>query len=144
MRRTLLLLAKAAISILLLYFSLRWVNVSVLADRFKRFEPGWIGVALFLLTAQIALLAARWRKIAAACGVSLAYPPALQLSFIATFFNQVLPSTVGGDGANMVSWTQGRRLGACDLLRTARPDCRRVRAGSYCHWLPALDVRARP
>lgn len=109
MRRTLLLLAKAAISILLLYFSLRWVNVSVLADRLKRFDPGWIGLALLLLTIQIALLAARWQKIATACGVSLAYAPALQLSFIATFFNQVLPSTVGGDGARI--WFLGRKGG---------------------------------
>jgi len=40
MRRSLLLLSKAATSILLLYFSLRWVNVSALADRFSRFESG--------------------------------------------------------------------------------------------------------
>jgi hypothetical protein len=39
MRRTLLLLAKATISILLLYFSLRWVNVGTLADRLSRFQP---------------------------------------------------------------------------------------------------------
>jgi uncharacterized protein (TIRG00374 family) len=107
MRRTLLLLAKAATSIFLLYFSLRWVNVSALASRLSRFEPAWIALALGLLTAQVALLAVRWRKIAAACGANLAFAPALQLSFIATFFNQVLPSTVGGDGARI--WLLARK-----------------------------------
>ena len=107
MRRALLLLAKAATSILLLYFSLRWVNVSALAGRLSRFEPAWIALALGLLTAQVGLLAVRWRKIAAACGANLAFAPALQLSFIATFFNQVLPSTVGGDGARI--WLFARK-----------------------------------
>ncbi|PYV93910.1 MAG: lysylphosphatidylglycerol synthetase family protein, partial [Acidobacteria bacterium] len=107
MRRTLPLLAKAATSTLLLYFSLRWVNVSTLADRLSRFEPGWIALALILLTVQVAFLAVRWRKIATACGASLPFTPALQLTFIATFFNQVLPSTVGGDGVRI--WLFARK-----------------------------------
>jgi uncharacterized protein (TIRG00374 family) len=107
MRRTLLLLAKATISILLLYFSLRWVNVGGLADRLSRFQPGWMALALFLLIAQVAFLAARWQKIAIACGAGFPFGSALQLSFIATFFNQVLPSTVGGDGARI--WFLSRK-----------------------------------
>ena len=107
MRRTLLLLAKAATSILLLYFSLRWVDASTLAGRLSRSEPGWIVLAAILLIIQLAFLAGRWRTIAAACGASLAFTPALQLSFIATFFNQVLPSTVGGDGARI--WLFARK-----------------------------------
>ena len=101
MRRVLLLLAKATTSILLLYLSLRWVNVGALGERLSRFELGWIALAVFLLTAQVVLLAARWREIATVCGANLAFTSALQISFIATFFNQVLPSTVGGDGARI-------------------------------------------
>ena len=107
MRRTLLFSAKAAISILLLYFSLRWGNVNAIADRLSRLQPGWIILALMMLTAQIGLLAARWRTIVVACGAELAFLPALQLSFIAAFFNQVLPSTVGGDGARI--WLLARQ-----------------------------------
>ena len=107
MRRTLLLLAKATISILLLYFSLRWVNVSALADRLSRFQPGWIVLAVLLLVIQVAVLAVRWQKIANACGAQLTFVPALHMNFIAAFFNQVLPSTVGGDGARI--WLLARR-----------------------------------
>jgi len=107
MRSTLLLLAKATISILLLYFSLRWVNISTLGDRLTRLQPAWMALALFFLTVQVAFLAARWQKIAVSCDAKLAYGPALQLSFIATFFNQVLPSTVGGDGARI--WFLARK-----------------------------------
>jgi uncharacterized protein (TIRG00374 family) len=41
------------------------------------------------------------------CGANLAFTSALQISFIATFFNQVLPSTVGGDGARI--WLLARQ-----------------------------------
>jgi len=101
MRRTLLLMAKAATSIFLLYLSLRWVNVSALTERLSRLEPSWIALALLLLLAQVVVLALRWRKIAAACGANLGFMPAVQMSFIATFFNQVLPSTIGGDGVRI-------------------------------------------
>jgi uncharacterized protein (TIRG00374 family) len=53
------------------------------------------------------LLAVRWRDISAACGANLPFTSALQISFIATFFNQVLPSTVGGDGARI--WLLARK-----------------------------------
>ena len=107
MRRTLSLLAKAAISILLLYFSLHSIDLGALGARLSRLESGWVVLALFLLTVQVVLLAVRWRDISAACGANLPFTSALQISFIATFFNQVLPSTVGGDGVRI--WLFARR-----------------------------------
>ena len=107
MRRALLLLAKATTSILLLYLSLHWVNVGALGERLSWFEWGWVALALFLLTAQVVLVAARWREIATVCGANLAFISALQINFIATFFNQVLPSTVGGDSARI--WLFARK-----------------------------------
>ena len=101
MRRALLLAAKAATSVLLLYLSLRWVNVGVLTEQFSRLDPSWIVFAVLLLMSQVAVLAARWREIAAVCGANLTFIPAVQISFIATFFNQVLPSTIGGDGVRI-------------------------------------------
>jgi len=46
-------------------------------------------------------------QIAAACGTNLVFRAALQFSFIATFFNQVLPSTIGGDSARI--WFLARK-----------------------------------
>jgi uncharacterized protein (TIRG00374 family) len=107
MRRTLSLLAKAAISILLLYFSLHSIDLGALGARLSRVELVWVVLALFLLMIQVVLLAVRWRDISAACGANLPFTSALQISFIATFFNQVLPSTVGGDGARI--WLLARK-----------------------------------
>jgi hypothetical protein len=107
LRRHLLLLLKAAISVLLLYFSLRSVSLTVVGERLSRFHPAWIAAALALLAVQVALLAARWRVIATICGSAVEFGTAFQITFIASFFNQVLPSTVGGDAARI--WLLARR-----------------------------------
>src|SRR5262249_48507473 len=49
----------------------------------------------------------RWRAIAITSGAMLAFAPVLRFSFIAAFFNQVLPSTIGGDGVRI--WLLARR-----------------------------------
>lgn len=109
MRRSLLLLLKAAISILLLYLSLRSVDLAALGERLSRIAPQWIAAALVLLAAQVVLLALRWRTIARQCGLNLRPSAAVRFSFMASFFNQVLPSTVGGDAARI--WLLGREGG---------------------------------
>ena len=101
MRRTLLLLLKAAVSILLIYLSLRAVNLAALGDRLSRIDAGWIAAAFFLQMLQIALLAYRWQTIVACCGPILPFAATLRIIIIASFFNQVLPSTVGGDAARI-------------------------------------------
>lgn len=101
MRRWLMPFAKAAISILLLYVSLRSVNLAALGERLSRLHAGWIAASLAILAAQLFLLAARWQMIAQGCGLALRYATMLRVSFVATFFNQVLPSTVGGDAARI-------------------------------------------
>jgi hypothetical protein len=109
MRRLLLFLFKAAISILLLALSLRSVNLAVVGEKLSHFHFFWITLALLISAAQVVLLAIRWREIAAVCGARLGFGPAVEISFIATFFNQVLPSTVGGDAARI--WLLARRGG---------------------------------
>jgi uncharacterized membrane protein YbhN (UPF0104 family) len=109
MRRPLLLLLKAAISLLLLYLSLRSVNLAALGERISRLNIAWIAAALLLQALQVALQAFRWRAIVMQCGANLAPRAALRINFIAQFFNQVLPSTVGGDAARI--WLLARAGG---------------------------------
>jgi len=107
MRRTLLLLVKAAISGLLLYFSLRGVNFDALVERLNRLDPAWLLFAVGIMASQLLLLSARWRQITISCGTDMGFAGTLQINFIAAFFNQVLPSTVGGDGVRI--WFAARR-----------------------------------
>ena len=97
MRRTLAFALKAAISAGLLYFALAGVNPAVLGERLRELKIEWMLGAVALACIQLMLLAARWQRIARACNAPLPLGRAFRMSLIAAFFNQVLPSTVGGD-----------------------------------------------
>ena len=79
------LIGKAAISALLLYLSLRHVNLAVVQQRLGTLDLYWTAVIPLLLCAQMLLLAIRWRLIAEACGAELPPTTALYYTFIGLF-----------------------------------------------------------
>ena len=87
---------------MLLYVSLRAVNLAALGERLSRLNVSWIIAALSLQAMQVVLQALRWRAIALGCGAKLTQRAAVRINFIAAFFNQVLPSTIGGDAARVI------------------------------------------
>jgi uncharacterized membrane protein YbhN (UPF0104 family) len=101
MRRLLSFIIKAAVSVLLLYLSLRRVDLSHIGQRLSDVDWFWIAAVLVLMTIQVGLNAWRWREIVAVCGVTLRTTTALGYTFIGQFFSQVLPSTIGGDAVRM-------------------------------------------
>jgi uncharacterized membrane protein YbhN (UPF0104 family) len=101
MRRILLSTVKILISAALLYFALRKVNFYDLASRFDIASLGWIGLAIAVMFLQIFLGALRWREISADCGAPLVIRQALRFNLIGTFFNQTLPSSIGGDAVRL-------------------------------------------
>ncbi len=107
MRKALSLLIKVAVSGLLLYFALRSVNIGSVADRLSRIDLRWAGLGLMVLFAQLFILSVRWRQIVFRCGADLALPQAYRFNLIAAFFNQTLPSSVGGDAIRI--WLLGKQ-----------------------------------
>jgi uncharacterized membrane protein YbhN (UPF0104 family) len=86
MRHLALFLAKAVISALLLYLSLRRVSLGSVGHRLGELNFGWIAFMLIALCVQTLLLALRWREIIAICGASLHLTTALRYNFIGLFF----------------------------------------------------------
>lgn len=109
MRRFLSFAIKAAVSGLLLYLALDFVNLATLRQRLNQIEPAWIAAALGVLLVQLALTSLRWQRIATACTVMLGRRQAVLYTLIGMFFNQTLPSTVGGDAARI--WLLARHAG---------------------------------
>jgi uncharacterized membrane protein YbhN (UPF0104 family) len=101
MRRILLSAVKMLVSAALLYFALRRVDFYDLASRFDIASLGWIGLAIAVTFLQIFLGALRWREISADCGAPLATTQAFRFNLIGTFFNQTLPSSIGGDAVRL-------------------------------------------
>jgi glycosyltransferase 2 family protein len=101
MRRILLSTTKILISATLLYLALRKVNLSDLVSRINVASLGWIGIAIAVTFLQIFVGVLRWRKISAECGAPLATRQAMRFNLIGTFFNQTLPSSIGGDAVRL-------------------------------------------
>jgi glycosyltransferase 2 family protein len=101
MRRILLSTIKILISAALLYFSLRKVNLFDLASRIHVESLGWIALAIAVTFLQIFLGVLRWREVSAECGAPLGTAQAMRYNVIGTFFNQTLPSSIGGDAVRL-------------------------------------------
>ena len=101
MRRILLSTIKILISAALLYLALRKVDLTDLASRINIASLGWIGMAIAVTFLQIFVGVLRWREISAECGAPLATRQAMRFNLIGTFFNQTLPSSIGGDAVRL-------------------------------------------
>jgi len=101
MRRILLSTIKVLISAALLYLALRKVNLSELASRINLASLGWIGMAIAVTFLQIFVGVLRWRAVSAECGAPLGTMQAMRYNVIGTFFNQTLPSSIGGDAVRL-------------------------------------------
>ena len=102
MRRILLSTIKILISAALLYLALRKVNLTELASRIDNLASlGWIGLAIAVTFLQIFVGVLRWREISAECGAPLRTRQAMRFNLIGTFFNQTLPSSIGGDAVRL-------------------------------------------
>ncbi|MDA9441579.1 membrane protein [Bradyrhizobium sp. CCBAU 51745] len=101
MRRILLSTAKILISAALLYLALRKVDLTELVSRFTVSSLLWIGLAIAVTFLQIFIGVLRWRDVSAACGAPLELARAMRYNVIGSFFNQTLPSAIGGDAVRL-------------------------------------------
>jgi uncharacterized membrane protein YbhN (UPF0104 family) len=111
MRRIFLFTVKAAITGLLIYFAVRAVSLQAVIERVADIRAGWLVAIFALLVGQIGLQALRWQQIVHAAGFPLPAAAAARLSLIAAFFNQTLPSTIGGDAARIWMLAQSYKAG---------------------------------
>jgi len=101
MRRVLFSTAKILISAALLYLALRKVDLFELASRINVASLGWIGAAIAVTFLQIFIGVLRWCEISAECGAPLPTRQAMRFNLIGVFFNQTLPSSIGGDAVRL-------------------------------------------
>src|SRR5450756_527875 len=101
MRRILLSTVKILISLALLYLALRKVNLSELASRINIASLGWIALAIAMTVLQIYVGVLRWREVSVECGAPLGAMQAMRFNMIGAFFNQTLPSSIGGDAVRL-------------------------------------------
>src|SRR5690242_1119285 len=102
MRQTLLLAAKILASLALLYFALRGIDFGQVKTRLAHINVAWIVLAGAVGLFQLWLGAVRWRDVTGVCGTDLPLSQAFRYNFIGAFFNQTLPSAIGGDAVRLM------------------------------------------
>jgi len=96
--RVIVFCLKAAVTIGLIWLVVGSVDIGDTMDRIRGI-PLWIApVALTLMLAQFLLATWRWRIVMRQFDQDLPFKTAFRFFFEGMFFNQALPSTVGGDG----------------------------------------------
>ena len=88
---------KIAVSALLLWFLFATYDISDAMGRLGRLKPGFLFLAVAAEMLSIVLATWRWVLILRAINIGLDFLKALPIVFIALFFNQILPSNLGGD-----------------------------------------------
>ena len=101
MRRILILSARILVSLALLYLALRGINFAAIQSRLSQINVGWIALAVLITIGQIFIGALRWREISALCQAPLTDLQAFRYNMIGAFFNQTLPSSIGGDAVRL-------------------------------------------
>jgi hypothetical protein len=97
LRRMLTLLMKIVVSAGLLYLLLGRTDLSRLWSYARNASPAWLSVALLLYLLMILLSVWRWRILLEAQHVGVPSGRLLNSYLVATFFNNFLPSNIGGD-----------------------------------------------
>ena len=88
---------KAVVSIGLLWILLSRVDASRLWSVARQASPLWLGAALLLYLAMVLASVVRWDVLLRAQHVRLPFGFLTQSFLVATFFNNFLPSNIGGD-----------------------------------------------
>ena len=101
MRRLALFLLKAAVTAGLIWFALRDVTLGQLGVRLAGADVGLLVGALALLLLMSVLAGVRWQAVSWLAGAPLSQIAAQRGLFVGLFFNQTLPSSIGGDAVRI-------------------------------------------
>ncbi len=100
-RKWLAVAAKAAVSALLIWFLLDRIDVADVIDRARRLGVTDAALCLAILLVQVLVVTHRWALVGRSIDAPLHLRTAFRILLIGMFFNQTLPSSVGGDAVRV-------------------------------------------
>ncbi len=95
--KTLKLITKVVLSILLIYYALRSVDFFLIISSLKSARPRLIGVAAALIAVGYLISALRWQILLKSQNITISLLDLVKMYLVGSFFNNFLPTTIGGD-----------------------------------------------
>lgn len=99
--------AKIVFSLALLYFLFGQIELEKLTDTLSRMQLWAVFATIAIFSLQSCLQGLRWWLVLGGLSVPLSIGRAIRLTFVGVFFNQVLPTSVGGDAMRIWHLYQG-------------------------------------
>ena len=100
-KRHLWTLFRLGVTVGLIWYISQKIDFEEALRRVAAADPVWTGLAVFLVTAQLFVIALRWRFLARMTGDVPTYSRFARFTIEGMFFNQTLPSSVGGDAVRI-------------------------------------------
>jgi len=100
-KKTIALVLKFVVSGGLIWYLLGNVDLGAAKERVLGADINMIMLTLVVIIVQLFICVIRWRTVMQAINAQLPFMKAFQIYMIGFFFNQALPSSVGGDGVRI-------------------------------------------
>lgn len=100
-KKTFALTLKFLVSIGLIWYLLHNIDLGSAWNRMLEADPVNLVMAVLVICVQVLISVFRWRVVMVAIEAVLPFWQALRIYLIGLFFNQVLPSSVGGDAVRI-------------------------------------------
>jgi len=115
-------ISKLAISAALLYWVLRDLDIEAIVQHLSEANQVWLAIAFLMFFIGYLITALRWRMLLRAYGSSARITYLVQSFMVGIFFNNLLPSTIGGDAVRMYdTWRLGNsKSGAASVVLVDR------------------------
>ena len=97
LRNITIVVAKVFITVFLLWYLIEKIDFQSAILQLRSMQPLWAAAAVITLLVQLLIVGIRWYLVGQLVGAKLSPPQALHIVFVGQFFNQLLPSSIGGD-----------------------------------------------
>jgi uncharacterized membrane protein YbhN (UPF0104 family) len=98
MKKYLKTILKVAVSSLLIYLIFRGIDLQKFVTNFKQFSPVFIPLVVITIVANYVISSIRWKSLLIhKDGKDVSVPYLTSLYFIGSFFNNFMPTSIGGD-----------------------------------------------
>ena len=92
-----LIAVKVAVSVALLVMLFRRADVATMGEQFRQMDLGWVAAALGVYALMLMISAWRWQLLLRVQTIRVGFGHLTNSCLVATFFNNFLPSNIGGD-----------------------------------------------
>ena len=113
MKKTFTFILKFILSGSIFYVLLNNIDISKTIQSIVGVNKSFLIVAVLAMFFQIIVASTRWKIVLSQFDILISFKEVLKIIWIGLFFNQILPSSIGGDTKEVIIYTRKTILWGC-------------------------------